>query len=457
MSDIVEKKPVESRSPNMLIALGVILFSVIEAVISFFVIFKPLFIDSIYHNTYLDENGYEYTVSFFGNLFASEAQRNSGTVMLSLSGAVGNIALIYLFLTVVPILLALMFRKGFAFAKSGLTTVFGAKTVIGLMPLLVPFDNVRTSMWIFGVADAVICLCACAFFVYLSNVEYADDMLLDGGQIKDMIKRAKFGGMLFLLMTVWTVFEKFAMSGYGTDRSVMMGKDGQKLIQGYVLVIILAVSLICAIMYIRGTVASLYFFAAFGGAAAFSNIYALVRKRSVFIIVCVLVAAAVAALSFIKIRKRVFRKADADEKKPALFVRICAAALIVCFFLSVIAVLRWDKKIYTSFAMGAMDYMYLIVYGGLTLFLALSLLGGVGASKWGTLALYIVVGASNFSTVFNVFGTRSSLVASNPGYRGYDYIVIGILFILSILCCLTVIILFAYKEIDNYMYSKRNT
>ena len=457
MSDIAEKKPAEGKSLNKLISLGVILFSVIEAAISFFVVIKPLFIDSIYHNTYLDEQGYDYTVSFFGNLFANAADKNSGTVMLSLSSAVLNIAIIYLFLTVIPILLALLFKKGYAFAKSGLIAAFGAKSVIGFMPLLVPFANIRTSMWIFGVADAVLCLCACAFFVYLNNVEYADDMLLDGDQIKDMVKRAKFGGLLFLLMTALVVCERFAMSGYGEDRSVMIGKEDQQLMQGYVLVLLLSLSLISAIMYIRGTMTSLYFFAAFGGAAAFSNIYALVRKRSVFIIVCVVIAGAVAFFAFAKSRKKLFQKAAADEKKPALFTRICACALIVCFFLSVVAVLRWDRKIYTNFAMGAMDYMYLIVYGGLTLFLAMSMLGGAGFSKWGTLALYIVVGASNFITAINAFGTRSSLVASNPGYHGYDYIVIGVLFLLSLLCCLTVIILFAYKEINNYMYNKYNS
>ena len=457
MSDIAEKKPLESKSLNNLVSLGVILFSVIEAAISFFVVIKPLFIDVIYHNEYLDERGYDYTVSFFGNLFMTEAQKDSGTIMLSLWNVLLNVVILYLFLTVIPILLALMFRKGYAFAKSGLTVVFGAKTVIGLMPLLVPFAKVTNPMWIFGVADAVVCLCACAFFVYLGNVEYADDMLFDGDQIRAMVTRAKFGGLLFLIMTVWAVCEKFAMSGYGADRSVMMGKEDQALIQGYVLVILLGVSLICAIMYIRGTMTSLYFFAAFGGAAALSNVYALVKKRKVFIIVCAVAAAAVAVLAFMKIGKKLFQKAAVDEKKPALFVRICAGALVVCFFLSVIAVLRWDKKIYSMFAMGAMDYMYLTVYGGLTLFLALSMLGGVNFSKWGTLALYIVVGASNFSTAINVFGTRSSLVASNPGYRGYDYIIIGVLFILSLLCCLTVIILFAYKEINNYMYNKHNS
>lgn len=493
MSDIA-KNPVESKSPNKLIALGVILFSVIEAVISFFIVFKPLFIDSVYHNDYLDENGYAYAVSFFGNLFAGEADRASGTVMLSLFGAVVNITILYLILTVIPILLAILFKKGYAFAETGLTAVFGAKTVIGLMPLLVPFVNVRSSMRVFGAVDAVICLCACAFFVYLNNVEYADDMLFDSDRIKAVATRAKLGGLLFLLMTALVVCERYAMSGYGINRSIIIGKDDQQLTQGYVLVLMLGLSLISAVMYVRGSEASLYFFAAFGGAAALSGAYALIQKviwvnttykeqkalqnqgdasaaewidengmgvswwtSTILIAVCLLIAAAVVFFAFMKIRKKLFRKPAVDEKKPALFTRICSGALIACFFLSVIAVLNWDKKIYDTFTMGAMDYMYFIVYGGITLFLALSMLGGCGFSKWGALALYIVVGTSNFATIFKVFGTRSSLVASNPGYHGYDYIVIGIMFILSLVCCFTIIIMFVYKEINNYMYNKHNS
>ena len=494
MSDKAEKKAVESGSQNKLIALGVIVFSVIEAVAAFFLVFKPLFIDSIYHNTYLDENGYTYAVSFFGNLFMSEADKASGTVMLSLSGAVMNIVLLYVILTVFPILMALLFRKGYAFAKTGLIAAFGAKTVIGLVPLLVPFTYVRNSIRAFGAVDALLCLAACGFFVYLGSLEYADDMLYDDDQMKAMAKRGKFAGLLFLLMTALVVCEKYAMGGYGINWSIIIGKDNQQLMQGYVLVALLALSLVCAVIYIRGAETAMYYFAGFGCAAALSNVYAVIQKviwvnttykeqkalknqgdaaaaewislngmgtrwwrGMIFIILCLVIAAAVGTLAFMSVRKKLFMAPAADEKKPALFTWICAGALILCFLLSVIAVLKWDKKIYSSFVMGAMDYMYFIVYGGITLFLALSMLGGVSFSKWGSLALYIVVGASNFTTVFKVFGERKKLAAAYPGYHGYDYIIIGVMLILTLLCCLTAIIPFVYKEIDNYMYNKNNS
>lgn len=493
MSDKV-KSSAENQSSNKLIALGVMIYSVVEAVIAFFVVFKPLYINTVYHNTYLDEQGVSYSVSFFGNMFQSADEFGSGTIKLSLAGAVMNILLIYVIMTVVPILLSLLFKKGYAFAKSGLIVIFGIKAVAGFMPMLVPFANVRNSIRIFGIADAVLCLCACAYFVYLNSVEYADDMLLDSEQIKAMVKRAKLGGLLLLLMAALVVCEKFAMGGYGINWSIIIGKSDQQLMQGYVLVVLFSVSLLAAIMYVRGSFASLYFFAGFGGAVALSNAYALINKviwvnttykqqkalmkqgdaaatewigsngmgatwwrRTAFIIVCFLIAAVVAFLAFMKIKNRVFQKAAEDEKKPALVTWICSGALVLCFFLSIVAVLQWDKKVYDSFVMGAMDYMYFIVYGGVTLFLALSMLGGCGFARWGAVGLNIVVGASNFSTIFKVFSARSSLVNANPGYHGYDYIIMGILFILSLVCCLSIIAMFVYKEIGNYMYNKSNS
>lgn len=492
MSDAV-KKTADGKSSNKLIALGTAIFLVVEAVIGFFVVLKPLYINSVYHNSYLDENGYQYSVSLFGNLFASEAEKASGTVMLSLSGAIVNLIIIYLIMTVLPLLFVLLFKKGYAFAKTGFIAVFGAKTIFGLFPLLVPFSNARNSMRIFGAADAAICLGICALYVYLSSVEYADDMLFDGEQIKAMVNRAKFSGILFLLMTALVICERFAMPGYGINWSIIMGKTDQQLMQGYVLVALLALALVCSILYIRGNAAAMYYFAGFGGAAALANVYALIQKviwvnttykeqkalknqgdaaaaewigangmgatwwrRVIFMAACLVIGAAIAFFAFTKIKRKLFMKPAEDEKKPALITLICSVALIACFFLSVIAAMKYDKKIYDSFVMGAMDYMYFIAYGGITLFLALSMMGGCGFSKWGALALYIVVGASNFTTIFKVFSARNSLAAANPGYHGYDYIIIGVLFILSLVCCLTIIAMFVYKEIGNYMYNKSN-
>lgn len=494
MSDEVKAEAAKESAgrPNKLISAGIIVFCAVEALIAFFVVLKPLFIDVVYHNSYLDEQGIAYSVSLFGNMFSSGA--DSGVVKLSLAGAVGNLALLYLVITAAPAALALFLLKGYAFAKSGLVAVFGLKAVAGLMPILVPFANVKSSMKAFGAADAAICLAVCGLFAYLGNAEYADDMLFDGEQKKAMTRRGKFGGLLLLMMTALMICESFAMGGYGINWSIIIGKSDRELMQGYILTALLAFSIIAAVLYYRGTESAMYFFAGFGGAAALVNIYALINKiiwvnttykqqkalknqgdeaaaewigangmgvtwwrRTIFMIACLLIAGAVAFFSFMKIRRKLFGKTAAEEKKPALMTRICAGALVVFFVLSIIAVLKWDKKIYDSFVMGAMDYMYLIAFGGITLFLALSLLGGCAHAKWGALALYIIAGAANFSTIFRVFAKRNSMAAQYPGYHGYDFIITGILLIISVICCFSVIILFAYKKIDDYMYNKSNS
>lgn len=493
MSTAVKDTPQKGVS-NKVIALGVGIFSIVEAVIAYFIVFNPLFIRPVYHNTTLDEAGISYTVKFFGKLFASEAEKNSGVTIIALSDTVLNIIMIYILITVVPIFLAFFFNKGYAFAKTYLTAVFGAKAIIGMVPLLVPFPYLRNSIRIFGVVDAVICLCVCAYLVYINNLEYADDMLLNEEEIAGMKKRTKIGGVMFLLMAALVVCEKFAMNGYGINWSIYLGWADQQITQGYVLVALLGIALIASILYIKDADWAMCFYGGFGAAAALSNIAAVINKviwinttyksqkalaaqgdedaitwvgqngmsaswwrRFIFIIVCLVIAGVMAFFAVKTLKSKLLARPASDEKKPALFVLIALGGLLLFTILTIVAITLWDRKTYSEFVMGAMDYMYFIVFGGITLFLTLTTLVGYEFSKFGMLAVYIVAGAANFSTVFTVFNTRNSLAAANPGYVGYDYIISGAMFILSILCCFTVILLFAFKNVSNYLYNKRNS
>lgn len=488
------KNTSSNSSMNKIIALGIGIFSIIEAVVSYFVVMNPLFIKAVYHNAYLEENGITYIVKFFGKTFASEAEKASAQVILSLSDTVVNVVFIYLIITVVPILLAVFLNKGYAFAKTYLTAVFGAKAVIGMLPLLVPYANFRNSMRIFGVVDAVLCLCVCAYFVYINSLEYIDDMLLEPEEITGMKNRAKSGGLMFILMAALIVLEKFAMGGYGINWSIFLGWSDQQITQGFVLIVLFALSIIAAILYVKDADWAMCFFAAFGAAAALSNLYAIISKviwanttykaqkalaaqgdeaaiawvgqngmgatwwrRTVFIGLCMLIGGALAVMAFSKIKSKVLVKPAAEEKKPAVIVLIGVGALVLCFIFTIVGIILWDRKLYSEFIMGAMDYMYFIVYGGATLFLALTTLVGYSFSKFGMLALYIVVGAANFSSIFNVLSTRNKLAAANPGYVGYDYIISAVMYILSLVCCLTLILLFVNKEVGNYLYKKRNS
>lgn len=493
MSTAVKDTPQKGVS-NKMIALGVGIFSIVEAVIAYFIVFNPLFIKPVYQNTTLDEAGIPYTVKFFGKLFASEAEKSSGVTIIALSDTVFNIIMIYLVITVVPILLAFFFNKGFAFAKTYLTAVFGAKAVIGMIPLLVPFPYLRNSIRIFGVVDAVICLCACAYFVYMNTIEYADDMLLTEEEIGGMKKRAKLGGFMLVLMAALVIFEKFAMGGYGINWSIYLGWADQQLTQGYVLAVLFGIAVIASILYIKEADWAMCFYGGFGAAAALSNLAAVINKviwinttyksqkalaaqgdedaitwvgqngmsaswwrRFIFIIVCLVIGAAIAFFAVKTLKSKLLSKPSADEKKASLFVLISTAGLVLFTIFTIVAITLWDRKLYSEFVMGAMDYMYFIVFGGITLFLTLAILSGYEFSKFGMLAVYIIAGAANFSTIFSVFNTRSGLAAANPGYVGYDYIIAGIMYILSLVCCFTVILLFVFKDVGNYLYNKRNS
>lgn len=488
------KNTSSNSSMNKKIALGVGIFLIIEAVVSYFVVINPLFIKAVYHNSYLEENGITYIVKFFGKTFASESEKASAQVILSLSDTVINVAFLYLIVTVIPFLLAVFLNKGYAFAKTYLTVVFGTKAVIGMFPLLVPYSNLRNSMRIFGVVDAVICLCGCAYFVYINSLEYIDDMLLEPQEIDAMKKRAKSGGLMFILMAALIVFEKFAMGGYGINWSIFLGWSDQQITQGFVLIVLFAVAVIAAILYVKDADWAMCFFGAFGAAAALSNLYAVISKviwvnttyktqkalaaqgdeaaiawvgqngmgatwwrRTIFIVICMLIGGALAVMAFSKIKSKLLAKPAAEEKKSAVIVLIGVGALVLCFIFTIVGIILWDRKLYSEFIMGAMDYMYFIVYGGATIFLALTTLVGYGFSKFGMLALYIVVGAANFSSIFNVLSARNKLAAANPGYVGYDYIISAVMYILSLVCCLSIILLFVNKEVGNYLYKKRNS
>ena len=96
---------------------------------------------------------------------------------------------------------------------------------------------------------------------------------------------------------------------------------------------------------------------------------------------------------------------------------------------------------------------------------------GYGFSKFGTLGLYAMIASCNFSSIFMTFTERSLKVANSvsaqnaaieqglseiPGiFKGTNYIICGIMFILSVVACLGIIAVFVVKEVKDYMYHKR--
>ena len=297
---------------------------------------------------------------------------------------------------------------------------------------------------------------------------------------------------MFGLMLLTVVFEGFGMGAYGINWSIYLGWNDQAVTQGIVLVLLLAVSLTAAIMYVREADWANYFFLAFGGAAAVSNIFAVIQKvlwvvktynptkklanagdedaiawvgqngmtsswwiKTVFMALALVSSAVLTVYAFNLVKSKFTFKFHADDKKPAIAVLIGAGSIVLSFVLTIAAITVWDRLQYSAFTMGAMDYMYFIVYGGLTLFLACALIGGYGFTKFGSLALFLVVASCNFSTIFSVFNARGAFIAANPGMHGYNYIIAGVLYILAVLSCFAIIPVFAVKEVDTYLYNKR--
>lgn len=531
------------------IGIGMAVFAVIEAVVTFFLVMKPLFINPVYAQCreYNDE-GKACIVKFFGKTFASDAEIASNQIILSLWDTIVNILLIYLIITGILLVLSFCYFKGFAFAKSYLIAVFGAKALVGLVSIIIPFANFRNSMRIFGAIDAVICIAACAFCVYQSSDEYADDMLLTAENRKSMWKRGIEGAAIFLGMAALAIFTHFAMAAYGSTKmlggnwSLITGWVGNDtgIAQGVVLMLLLGTALIGSIVYVRdGEWAMIYYFS-FGAAAAVANLVAVIVRfvwvaitytpikafyksgdvsaytemwankggynpfafhglydetgminsdkvanwmagnsmtvrwwmATVFLILGVIAAAAIAIFAFTKIKHKFTFKITESEKKPAIAVAIGIGSILLSFIITMIAVLMYDKVHFnTGLTLGAMDYMYIIAYGGITLFLAVAMWSGYSFSKLGTVALYVLIASNNFSSIFTVFGERSAKVAASVAaqanaieqglaeipavYKGNNYIIAGVLFILSVVVCLGIIAVFVVKEVKDFMYQKR--
>lgn len=483
-------------------------FAVIEAVVTFFLVMRPLYIKPVYTQAaQYNEEGKACIVKLFGKTFASETEIAENQIILSLWDTILNIILIYILITGILLLLAFCYFKGFAFAKSYLIAVFGAKSVIGLIPLLIPFANLsgRNSIKAFGIIDAVICLVACIYFVYESDDEYADDMLLTQEARGNMIKRAVTSGIAFLGMTAVVILTNFALTAYGSvtlaggNWSIIIGWVGSDtgIQQGIVLVVFYAVALIGSILYVRdGEWVMLYYFS-FGAAVAIMDLVAIIL-RFVWVVktynpqkslarqgdesaitwvqnngmtskwwiatVCLILAcvfgAALCIFAYTNIKDKLrINRAEGVEKKPFTALAIGVGSVLVSFVITLVAVFMYDKLIYSYLQFGAMDYLYLIIYAGLTLLFAAGMWCGYGFAKGGAVALLILIASNNFSSIFTVFSTRSSKVAEYLAqgvvYRGTNYIISGVMYILSIVACLGIIAVFAVKEVSDYMYQKR--
>ncbi len=480
---------------NKTIGIIVAAYSVIEAIVAYFFVFLPLYIQPVYQKCDdYNAQGLSCIVKLFGKTFASKAEVAEYQIILSLWDTMVNMAIIYLIFTGAAILLAFCLYKGMSFAKSYLVAVFGAKHIVGLAALLVPFANMRRTTMLFGVVDAVICIAFCMFFILINNDEYIDDMLLTDEEISAMSKRMKFGFVTYGIFLVLCVATKFAMSAYGSNWSLFLGwTDNTALAQGYTIAGLLALALIASILYIREPGWTMYFYAAFGGAMAVSNLLAVVTRvlwifntylpqkslrnqgdqaaadwfaagngmttawwiATIFLIVAFVASAVVTVMAITKVKGKISFKFAPEEKKPATAVLIAAGSVILSFILTVAAYTLWHREMYAGYPIGAMDYMYFFVYGGITLFLALAMMGGYDFTKFGTLGLYLLVISNNFINIFNVLGERAARVAATEGYVGYNYIIVAVLLVVALLSCAGIIVAFVVKGVNDYMYQKR--
>lgn len=460
-----------SNSLNKVISIGVAAFSVIEAIITFLMFIKPYFIDPVYQQVEeYNASGVSCTIKLFGKMFASAQDKLDYQIILSFSSTLLNIILVYLITLGIPLLLSWFFLKGYAFAKSYFTVIFAAKGLFGMVPMLVPFASVRNNLRFFGIADAVLCFIICAFFVYLGSVEYADDMLFTPEQIAAMKKRGLDSAILFVLLAACMICEHYAMvigaNGLsalgGGNWSLFLGWiDNTAVWQGIVLALVMAIGAVAAITHVRDSEWSGIYFTAFGGIIALADLIGIIKKvtstgvgkSTIFLIMAFVFAAALTAYSIMKCRKISFTLIP--KGKAELGIMLFSASLVLSTVFTIVGNLLFDKMLYSSSPIGAMDYMYLIVYVGAAAFLVLAFNGGYSFAKFGALGLYLIVASTAFENIFVSLSNRSAFITANPGLHGYNYIIACVFYILTVVSCLLIIPAFAIKEVDDHLYAKR--
>lgn len=474
---------------NKRISAFIIAFSVIEAAFAFVIVLHPLYITPLFHNEFLESKDIPYAVRFFGRLFAEDALRESDTVIFSSLPKYLNIVLVLLGVTGIPIALSVFFRKGYSFAASAFAGVFGMKCVIGIAPILIPMEKAGFPIKLFGVIDAFVCLLICTGFVFYLTSVHADNMKSDD-DVNSCRYRAKLYGILFALFAAMIVLKSFAMPGYGINWSIFLGRDNQGLYQGLVLVILFGAALFCSAKFMSNSTMPLCFFAAFGASSALSDLFALVNKvvwcftdykehksaflsgdeseriwlsqngmtktwwrRTLFILACAILGGAASYFAFVHL----FRKIRTLQVKDKRFVWLCVCGGAAVLFLSstLTAVSIWDHSYYSEFVLGAMDYMYFTAFGGAVFICVLGLICGYIEVKWCLLGIYVVFGAENFGSIFKSLRAGRNLAAQYSGTIDGVYIASAVWFGASLLCALTVIILFCSKRLDDYLYRIR--
>lgn len=459
------------NSLNKVISLGIAAFSVVEAIITFFMFIKPYFIDPVYSQVEeYNASGVPCTIKLFGKMFASAQDKLDYQIILSFSSTLLNIILVYLVTLGIPLLLSLFFYKGYAFAKSYFTVIFAAKGIFGMVPMLVPFASIRNNLRIFGIGDAVLCFVLCAFFVYLGSIEYAEDMLLTPEQISAMKKRGIDSAILFVLLAACMVCEHYAMvigaNGIsalgGGNWSLFLGWiDDTAVWQGIVLAIVIAIGTVAAITHVRDSEWSGIYFTAFGGIIAVADLIGIIKKvtssgvgkSTIFLIAAFVFAAALTAYSLLKCRKISF--ALVPKNKAEFGIVTFSASVILSTVFTVVGNLFFDKTLYSGAGLGAMDYMYLVVYVGAAAFLVLAFNGGYSFAKFGALGLYLIVASTAFENIFVTLSNRSAYILANPGLHGYNYVIACIFYILTVVSCLLIIPSFVIKDVDDHLYAKR--
>lgn len=479
------KTPEELQSSRAkTLGFAIIAITVVEAVLAFFVFFKPLFINPVYQMAQsLTEGGNSATVVLFKGMGQSIDDAGNTIINLGLSPTLINIAVIYLFFAVLPIILAFPLMKRHSFAVSFFESFYIVKALLASAAFVLPYQALKTasllsfSAIIFAISGFLVWY----FFRWRLN-EAMDELHCSDDERLKTKEKIKLSIPVFALSGAFIALHTILAQHTGYATSLFLGWESTEVLQGFTYLIIFAVFIVGTLLFIKGAEVGIFFVASFASAFAFADIFALISRiiraknpeneiklmslNTILFAVQILICGALAFFTVRYIVKNI-NKVKPEGKEEKLLSKIILfgglaylAALVLAAF-STINLGTGTGKI--SFILlkpatwGTLDFIYVGVGLGLALTAVFSMFSGYNWAKYYSIFTGFVFAALSIPRLIQAITEMNAVIAANPGFKGINYKISIITLLLSIIIFAgySVVLIIFGKPLSEYLYKKK--
>ena len=474
----VPKNAMLSSKSNTISGIVVIITSLIEAVVAYMFYFNPFYIKPVYRNAAeLSAKGNPTEVVFFKDMFISKAEAEaSTTIQINLFDKFLEIGIIYLIITVLPIVMAFLHMKRQSFTSSYFVINYFAKIVFAVVPFLIPYSNLidkafkkrflylKISCAIF-LAFAIVGL---IYFFTLKMRESIKEKFLSPSDIKALKSRVILGSIMVVPVIAFTLMHKItATFASKTVLSFFMEWKDTAVTQGWVNVIVLTIFLLCILAYISEKDFGIMGIAAFSLGFFFADILSFVTRvkaskfgpNAIILLVQAGISLAIAILALIIIQKLKPKPYEKTRSNTIANISINASAFL--YVITIVAPMVAKYFANTKGVWAGFDFAYVGLILGVGLIAALSLIKGYDWAYTYMLFSSIAFMIMSISPVLETLNIRNvkieEALIDDKVYKGMNELLSVSTTLISCAISLAVILILVInaKKIKDYLYQKR--